>query len=108
MIQAWAKLARLTATASGWTRNRTMPAATNGTTCAAVVSVHSRPRLRRRAASIGGRQWTAAVSGSGATCAADRLHHPPLIGSRRITRSASIGSSLTCSAWPSPVETIAK
>ncbi len=36
------------------------------------------------------------------------LHHPPLIGSRRITRSASIGSSLTCSAWPSPVETIAK
>jgi hypothetical protein len=66
MTQAWAKLARLTATASGWTRNNTTPAATNGTTCAAVVSVHSAPRRRRRAASIGGRQWTAAVSGSGA------------------------------------------
>ena len=106
MTHACPKLARLTATASGWTRNRTTPAAMNGTTCATVVSVHSLPRLRRRAPSIGGRQWTAAVSGS-AACAAER-HHPPLIGSRRITRSASIGSSLTCSAWPSPVETIAK
>src|SRR4051794_566300 len=34
--------------------------------------------------------------------------YPPEIGSRMITRSASSGSSRTCSAWPSPVETMPK
>ncbi len=71
MIHACATLARLTAIASGWIRTSTIAAARNGTTCAAVVSVHSAPRRRRRCASIGGRQWTAAVSGSGTACAVE-------------------------------------
>ena len=69
-----------------------------------VVSVHSAPRRRRRCASARGRQWTAAVSGRTLRGQAQ----PPRSGSRRITSSASSGSSLTCSAWPSPVETIAE
>src|SRR4051812_6866915 len=69
MIHAWAKLASATAAASGSMTSSSTPAATNGTTCATVVSVHNLPRVRSRAASIGARQWTAAVSGSGAPAA---------------------------------------
>ena len=62
-----------------------------------------RPRRRvrsRRRASTRGRQWTAASSGSGS--AATAPGYPPEIGRRRITSSASTGSSRTCSAWPAP------
>jgi hypothetical protein len=65
MTQAWAKLARLTGSASGCTRKSTMPAAMNGTTWATAVSVHSRLVRSRRRSSARGRQWTAASSGSG-------------------------------------------
>src|SRR5512132_157718 len=73
MTQAWAKLARLTATASGCTRNITTPAATNGTTWAIVIAVHSMPVRSMRRASTRGRQWTAASSGSGSAATALRL-----------------------------------
>ncbi len=106
MTQAWAKLARLTGRASGCTRNSATPAAMNGTTWATVMAVHIRLARSRRPASARGRQWTAASSGSGS--AATGLGYPPEIGRRMITRSAPTGSSRTCSAWPSPVETMAK
>ncbi len=106
MTQAWAKLARLTGSASGCTRKSAMPAAMNGTTWATVMAVHIRLVRSRRRASARGRQWTAASSGSGSAATAPR--YPPEIGRRMITSSAPTGSSRTCSAWPSPVETMAK
>ena len=83
-------------------------APTNGTTCATVVSVHSAPRRRSRAlvdarAPVDGRR-----SGSASAPRASGADQPPVIGRRMITSSASTGSSRTCSAWPSPVETIAE
>ena len=85
--------------------------ATNGTLWAAVLSVHRRPRARsaalvdRRAPGDGGALGQRARPRQAARRAA--ATQPPAIGRRRITRSASAGSSVTCRAWPSPSLTTA-
>src|SRR5512132_2316470 len=85
MTHAWAKAASVTGTARGWTRNRAMPAARNGTTWAIVVVVQRASVRRRRCASTRGRQWTAASSGSGSAAmaclpAGDRQAHDHEVG----------------------------
>src|SRR5919198_4939039 len=89
MTHAWAKLARLTGSASGWTMNSTTPAAMNGTTWATVIAVHINPVRSMRRASTRGRQWTAASSGSGSAATAmllpagDRQAHDHEVGVER-------------------------
>src|SRR5215470_2960883 len=63
MIHACARATSVTGNASGWTANSSAPAATNGTTCAVVVAVHSAAVRRSRRSSTSGRQWTAWRSG---------------------------------------------
>src|SRR5919198_18941 len=89
MTHAWAMLARLTGSASGWTMNSTTPAAMNGTTWATVIAVHISPVRSMGRASTRGRQWTAASSGSGSAATAmllpagDRQAHDHEIGVER-------------------------
>ena len=63
ITHACARHASATGSASGFSHISSAAAPTNGTMCAAVVSVHSAPARRRRSSSTRGRQWTAAVSG---------------------------------------------
>jgi len=104
---------------SGCRVTSTAATSTKGTTWASVVSVHSRSALRNAEGSTRGRQGTEASSGSSplspsavddwlATVLGAARAQPPAMGRRMITRSASAGSSRTCSAWRSPVETMAK
>ena len=107
MTHAWAKLARLTGAASGSTRNSMTPAPMNGTTWAAVIS---RPLGAGPLQALGvdarapvdGRQLGERLDGHGrgVLAAGDRQAHDHELGVE--------GSSRTCSAWPSPVLTIAK
>ena len=84
-----------TGTVTG-SRNSIRPAvASIGTACKTAEAVQLKPFSRSRPSSMRGRQWTAAVSRKGRA-------HPPAIGRRRITSSASTGSASTCSARPSP------
>src|SRR6266480_6412362 len=65
MIQACAIAIAATGADSGWSSMRTTATATNGTTCATVVSVQSCPRRRSVSSLARRRQGTAASSGRG-------------------------------------------
>ena len=66
---------------------------TNGHVCAAVLSVHSRPRTR--SAALVDARAPGDGGGLGERRRPAASGHPPAIGRRRITSSASAGSSVT-------------
>ncbi len=109
MIQAWATQASATGSDSGSSASRSAAAPRNGTTCATVVSGPDRaeplePRGVDAPAPVDERELGERLDGHGRWPAGQ----PPAIGRRRITSSASTGSSRTCSACPAPVVTIPK
>src|SRR3954468_16922913 len=98
MIHAWASAMIDTGAASGC--SATMPTATtrNGTTCAAVVSVHSFASRASLSASTRRRQWTAATSGRTSSAkarlaAGDRGAHDHQVGVDR-QRAHHLGLAL--------------
>ena len=108
MTQAWAKAARRHRQRQRLhEEQQRSPAAMNGTTWATVMAVHMQAGAVQAArvgarAPVDGGQLGERLGGHRAAA------QPPEIGRRMITSSAPTGSSRTCSAWPSPVETIAK
>ena len=103
MSQACASAMSATGKESGSSASRTAAVATKGTEWATVVVVQVQPAPAQAL----GVEPRAPVDGRGLRQGGARRAHPPAIGRRRMTSSASSGSSRTCSAWPSPVLTTA-